>query len=41
MKLWMDDCVRNLGQLTPQSYTEDNDFWEYLPMVVETLLRRG
>lgn len=41
VKLWMDDCVRNLGRLTPQSYTEDSDFWECLPLVVETLLRRG
>jgi hypothetical protein len=41
VKLWMDECVRNLGQLTPQAYTQDSDFWEYLPSLIESLLRRG
>lgn len=37
----MDDCVRNLDRLTPEAFAEDSDFWECLPSVTESLLRRG
>ena len=37
---WLDKCASRLGQLTYQSFVEDREFWEALPLVVEGLLRR-
>ncbi|KAJ5591634.1 uncharacterized protein N7459_002003 [Penicillium hispanicum] len=40
VKVWMDECVRNLDRLTPEAFVEESEFWEGLPTLVETLLRR-
>lgn len=40
VKNWLDDAVNNLGQLTYDTYTDDRDFWEEFPVMVEFLLRR-
>jgi ubiquitin carboxyl-terminal hydrolase 34 len=36
----MDDCVRNLDRLTAPVIAEDSEFWNHLPLLVDTLLRR-
>lgn len=40
VKAWFDDVANNLDQLTPEVLAEDRDFWEELPTVVDSLLRR-
>lgn len=40
VKNWLDDAVNNLDQLTYDTYTDDRDFWEEFPVMVEFLLRR-
>lgn len=40
VKHWMDDIVTRLDQLTAEAFVEDQDFWEDLPLVSESLLRR-
>lgn len=40
VKNWLDDVANNLDQLTYDTFTDDRDFWEELPVVVEFLLRR-
>lgn len=40
VKNWLDDAVNNLDQLNYDTYTDDRDFWEELPVMVEFLLRR-
>ncbi|KAL1955095.1 hypothetical protein VTO42DRAFT_9029 [Malbranchea cinnamomea] len=37
---WLEQCVSHSDQLTYKSFTEDRDFWEELPCIVEGLLRR-
>ncbi|PWY93275.1 ubiquitin C-terminal hydrolase [Aspergillus sclerotioniger CBS 115572] len=40
VKCWLDDVANNLDQLTYEVLAEDRDFWEELPTVVDSLLRR-
>lgn len=40
VKAWFDDVANNLDQLTYEVLAEDRDFWEELPSVVDSLLRR-
>ncbi|PLB47101.1 ubiquitin carboxyl-terminal hydrolase [Aspergillus steynii IBT 23096] len=40
-KNWLDDVANNLDQLTYEVVMADRDFWEELPGMVESLLRRG
>lgn len=40
VKLWMDDCVRNLDRLTAPIIARDYEFWNQLPLLMETLFRR-
>ncbi|KAJ5103007.1 hypothetical protein N7532_003536 [Penicillium argentinense] len=39
VKLWFDNCTRNLHELTSAAYAQDQDFWPNLPLVIENLLR--
>ncbi|KAI9036388.1 putative ubiquitin C-terminal hydrolase [Aspergillus affinis] len=39
-KAWLDDVATNLDQLTYEVLMVDRDFWEELPNLVESLLRR-
>ncbi|KAA8652357.1 putative ubiquitin C-terminal hydrolase [Aspergillus tanneri] len=39
-KNWLEDVANNLEQLTYEVITIDRDFWEELPALVESLLRR-
>lgn len=40
MKSWLDYCLNNLDQITHDTFAEDREFWEELPTLVESLLRR-
>lgn len=40
VKHWMSDIVQRLDQFTADVFIEDQDFWEELPMISESLLRR-
>lgn len=40
VKGWLDDVANSLDQLTYDTFTDDRDFWEELPVLVEFLLRR-
>ncbi|KAJ5155272.1 hypothetical protein N7492_008075 [Penicillium capsulatum] len=40
VKTWIDECVRNLDQFTPEAFAHEPDFWRAVPSVVESLLRR-
>ena len=40
IKNWMDDCLTNLNKLTYDEFVSERDFWEELPCIVESLLRR-
>ncbi|KAJ5368932.1 uncharacterized protein N7496_008692 [Penicillium cataractarum] len=40
VKTWMDDCVKNLDRLTLEEFGESQEFWQQLPDVVESVLRR-
>lgn len=40
VKGWMDNVVHNLDQLTHETFVDDRDFWEELPILMESLLRR-
>lgn len=40
VKGWLDDVTNSLDQLTYDTFTDDRDFWEELPVLVEFLLRR-
>ncbi|KAJ5446004.1 Peptidase C19 ubiquitin carboxyl-terminal hydrolase 2 [Penicillium cf. griseofulvum] len=37
---WLHTCAQNLGRLTIEEFASDLDFWEYLPTVLDRLLRR-
>lgn len=37
---WLHVCTRDLGRLTIEEFAADIDFWEYLPSVLDRLLRR-
>ncbi|QQK40129.1 Ubiquitin Carboxy-terminal hydrolase, putative [Penicillium digitatum] len=37
---WLRNCVRNLDRLTIEEFAADLDFWEYLPSILDRLLRR-
>ncbi|RJE26267.1 hydrolase [Aspergillus sclerotialis] len=41
LKTWLDHVVHNLDQLTHETFIDDRDFWEDLPILIESLLRRG
>ncbi|KAJ5630628.1 uncharacterized protein N7484_010728 [Penicillium longicatenatum] len=41
VKAWMDKCAHNLYALTPIAFTDDLDFWELIPKLMEVLLRRN
>lgn len=40
-KTWLEDVANNLDQLTYEVLMADRDFWEELPSMVESLLRRA
>ncbi|KKK18163.1 hypothetical protein ARAM_004521 [Aspergillus rambellii] len=40
VKHWLDDVVNGLDQLTHETFLEDREFWDELPILVEYLLRR-
>ncbi|KAJ5674990.1 uncharacterized protein N7477_004924 [Penicillium maclennaniae] len=40
LKVWMADCAKNLDQLTAPAITEDLEFWNRVPFLLEILLRR-
>ncbi|KAJ5964740.1 uncharacterized protein N7479_004616 [Penicillium vulpinum] len=40
IKQWLQTCVRDLDRLTIDEFASDIDFWEYLPSVLDRLLRR-
>lgn len=40
VKRWMNACSQELDRLTLEEYTADLDFWEFMPHIVECLLRR-
>lgn len=37
---WLHTCVHDLDRLTIEEFAADLDFWEYLPSVLDRLLRR-
>ncbi|KAF7115388.1 hypothetical protein CNMCM5793_002204 [Aspergillus hiratsukae] len=41
VKHWFDEIAKSLDQFTGETYVDDRIFWEDLPMLVESLLRRG
>ncbi|EEP75964.1 predicted protein [Uncinocarpus reesii 1704] len=40
LKRWLDQCVTHLDQITYEMFVEDRDFWDEIPSLVESLLRR-
>ncbi|KAJ5310627.1 uncharacterized protein N7443_003088 [Penicillium atrosanguineum] len=40
LKVWLADCAKNLDRLTAPAITEDLEFWNRLPFLLEILLRR-
>ncbi|KAI1835108.1 hypothetical protein DTO006G1_6636 [Penicillium roqueforti] len=40
IKQWLHTCVHDLDRLTIEEFAADLDFWEYLPSVLDRLLRR-
>ncbi|CRL25236.1 Peptidase C19, ubiquitin carboxyl-terminal hydrolase 2 [Penicillium camemberti] len=40
IKEWLHTCVGDLDRLTIEEFAADIDFWEYLPSVLDRLLRR-
>ncbi|KAJ5336162.1 Protein of unknown function DUF3517 [Penicillium brevicompactum] len=40
VKRWMTTCTQELDRLTLEEFTADLEFWEFMPHVVECLLRR-
>ncbi|KAJ5502999.1 Peptidase C19 ubiquitin carboxyl-terminal hydrolase 2 [Penicillium fimorum] len=40
IKQWLHTCASNLDRLTVEEFASDLDFWEYLPTVLDRLLRR-
>lgn len=41
VKQWLDECTRNLDLVTPVAFTDEPDFWDNLPLLIETIMRRG
>ncbi|KAL2832877.1 hypothetical protein BDW59DRAFT_138793 [Aspergillus cavernicola] len=41
VKQWLDDVVNSLDQLTHDSYMESRYFWDEVPVLTESLLRRA
>ncbi|PYH95762.1 ubiquitin hydrolase [Aspergillus ellipticus CBS 707.79] len=41
VKSWLDDVANTLDQLPYEALVEDRDFWEELPTVVDSVLRRA
>ncbi|KAF9893427.1 hypothetical protein FE257_010739 [Aspergillus nanangensis] len=41
VKAWLDDAVQNLDQLSYNVLIYDREFWEEIPLLAESVLRRG
>ncbi|RHZ67719.1 putative ubiquitin C-terminal hydrolase [Aspergillus thermomutatus] len=41
VKNWFDEIAQSLDQFSDETFVDDRIFWEDLPMLVESLLRRG
>ncbi|KAK5800872.1 hypothetical protein VI817_003084 [Penicillium citrinum] len=40
VQIWLTRCAQSPNRLTPQTYLEDQEFWEQVPLLVEALLKR-